>query len=65
MNNEDAYIRWKLAETLFPRIKFIDDRELRKEMCTPRFIPTHNHIVIEPKDESIRRIGISYDLPDM
>lgn len=66
--NKRAEWYWKLREALDPEtgleLAIPDDRELKVELCAPRFEVRMEDIVIESKDEIKKRIGRSPDKAD-
>ena len=66
--NSRAEWYWKLRESFDPangmELAIPDDRELRVDLCTPRFKLTPRGIQIESKEDIIKRIGRSPDKGD-
>lgn len=59
---------WKLREALDPdydpTLCLPPDRDLTRELTTPKWKLVSNGIIVEPKDDIKRRIGVSTDLAD-
>ena len=66
--NVRAASYWKFREALDPihgdNICLPDDPELRADLCTPRYKVTAQGIIVEPKEEIIKRLGRSPDCGD-
>lgn len=66
--NLRAQAYWKLREALDPlsgeNIALPDDRELRVELCAPRYKIVGGKYQIEPKDDLKKRLGRSPDKAD-
>lgn len=68
MRNLRAYLYWKMRESLDPKtgdnIALPPDSELRADLCAPRWKLTTGGILIESKEDLIKRIGRSPDKGD-
>lgn len=66
--NVRAFSYWKLREALDPasgeNICLPPGREVRIDLCAPRFLTRGGKIVIEPKEDIIQRTGHSPDIGD-
>ena len=65
MANERAAMWWRFREMLDPtngeRISLPPDDELRRELCTPRYLIRPGGVYVESKKEIIARVGRSPD----
>lgn len=66
--NQRAELWWRMREALDPdygeSLMLPPDRELRADLCAPRWRLTARGIQVEEKDEIIRRLGRSTDKGD-
>lgn len=67
-HNKRAEWYWKMREALDPEkgdmLALPDDRELLSDLCAPRYKVTAQGILIEKKEEIVKRIGRSPDKGD-